>query len=276
MITEKVIIESLSEVINKKNKVIVIYSGLWTFINKIKFNNTNIAKTILNLIEKFIGEDRTLIIPSFSSESFLKNEKFDIMRSIDRNNGLISLEAFKKNYYRTPQPLHSYLVFGKEIKKIKKLKFETSWGKSSLLGYMSKMNARICTLGLPWNQGCAYLHSYEEKYHVPWRYFKKFEGTMYSNGIKIGKCKELKYCSPKNGLLDYDFFPIIKKIKKSASFLKNTSKEFTFESIEAKCLDKIGKIFFSKNPWMIVKNKNEVKKWIKNEKIIEYFETIKT
>ena len=73
MITEKVIIESLSEVINKKNKVIVIYSGLWTFINKIKFNNTNIAKTILNLIEKFIGEDRTLIIPSFSSECFLKN-----------------------------------------------------------------------------------------------------------------------------------------------------------------------------------------------------------
>ena len=75
MITEKVIIESLSEVINKKNKVIVIYSGLWTFINKIKFNNTNIAKTILNLIEKFIGEDRTLIIPSFSSECFLKNKK---------------------------------------------------------------------------------------------------------------------------------------------------------------------------------------------------------
>ena len=275
MITEKVITDSLNEVITKKNKVIVIYSGLWTFINKIKFNNANIGKTILNLIEKFIGENRTLIIPSFSSENFLKNKKFDLKKTIDKNNGIISLEAFNKNYYRTPQPLHSYLVYGKEINEIKKLKFETSWGNSSLLGYMSKKNARICTLGLPWNLSCAYLHSYEERYHVPWRYFKKFEGSMYSDGTKIGTCKEIKYCSPKNGILHYDFFPLIKKIKRSNSFKKNTNNEFTFESVEAKCLDKIGKIFFSKNPWMIVKNKKEVKKWIKREKIIEYFESLK-
>ena len=70
MVTEKAISESLNEVITKKNKVIVIYSGLWTFVNNIKFKNPNIGKTILNLIEKFIGENRTLIIPSFSSESF--------------------------------------------------------------------------------------------------------------------------------------------------------------------------------------------------------------
>ena len=98
---------------------------------------------------------------------------------------------------------------------------------------------------------------------------------MYSNGTKIGTCKEVKYSSPKNGILNYDFFPLIKKIQASNSFKKNSSKEFTFESIEAKCLDKIGKIFFSKNPWMIVKNKNEVKNWIKKEKIIEYFESLK-
>ena len=269
MITEKILLESLNEVITKKNKVIVIYSGLWTFINKIKFKNQNISKTILNLIEKFIGKNRTLIVPSFSSESFLRSKKFDLKKTIDKNNGIISLEAFNKNYYRTPQPLHSYLVFGKEIKEIKKLKFKTSWGYSSILGYMSKKNARICTLGLPWNQGCAYLHSYEEKYHVPWRYYKKFEGVMYSNGVKIGTYKEVKYSSPKNGILNYDFFPLISKIKKSNSFKKNSSKEFTFESIETKCLDNIGKIFFSKNPWMIVKNKKEVNNWIKKEKQIE-------
>ena len=132
MITEKVISDSLNEVITKENKVVVIYSGLWTFISKIKFQNPNIGKIILNLIEKFIGENRTLIIPSFSSKSFSRSKKFDLKRTIDRNNGIISLEAFNKNYYRTPQPLHSYLVFGKEIKEIKeikKLKFETSWGK---------------------------------------------------------------------------------------------------------------------------------------------------
>ena len=80
MITEKILLDSLNEVITKKNKVIVIYSGLWTFINKIKFKNPNISKTILNLIEKFIGKNRTLIVPSFSSESFLRSKKFDLKK----------------------------------------------------------------------------------------------------------------------------------------------------------------------------------------------------
>ena len=37
MITERDFLNSFDEIIESKDKIIVIYSGIWSFINKIKF-----------------------------------------------------------------------------------------------------------------------------------------------------------------------------------------------------------------------------------------------
>ena len=54
MIKEIDFIKSLDEVIEKKDKVIVIYSGLWTFIDKLNFiykHKNQIPNLILQIIE---------------------------------------------------------------------------------------------------------------------------------------------------------------------------------------------------------------------------------
>ena len=268
MVNEEDIRKAFEEVISKEDEVVVLYSGISNFIADINFKKKNIAKTLLNIIEKIITKKRTLILPSFSANSFLTENKFDIKKSID-NVGVIPKCALKKKYFRTPQPLHSYLIFGKEIEKIQKLKHITSWGNTSILGYMQKRNARICTFGLPWNKGCAYLHRFEELYNVPWRYLKTYKGTLYQNGIKKGFCLEKKYSAPANNILKYDFKPFINYIKKADSYKKSANKIFILESIKANCLDKIGNKIFLKNPWIIVKNKNEVRQWIQKLKTKE-------
>ena len=268
MVNESDFVQAFQNVISPKDKVIVLYSGISNFITKIKFKRKNIPKTLLNIIEKIVKKKRTLILPSFSANSFLKKNKFDIRKSID-NIGVIPRYALKKNYFRTPQPLHSYIVFGKEKNKIKNLKNLTSWGETSILDYMSKRNARICTLGIPWNRGCAYLHRFEELFNVPWRYYKIFKGPMYKNGIKKGFCLEKKYSSPNNSLLKYDFKPFIKYIKRADSYKTCHNKNFSLESIRTKCLDTIGNKIFLKNPWIIVKNKKVIKKWILKKKKYE-------
>jgi aminoglycoside N3'-acetyltransferase len=265
MITKKDFIESLNQVINKNDKVIVIYSGISSFLNKFPYQK-NLTSEILTFIENFITKDRILILPSFSANNFLKTGKFDIKNSID-NIGVLPKEALKRNYFRTPQPLHSYLVLGKNIKFIKNLSYRTSWGEGSILDFMAKNDARICTLGLPWNKGCAYLHKFEEDYQVPWRYFKKFRGKMYRGSKFISKCEETKYSLPKmNGEL-YNYQPFIKYIKKAKSYKKNLHKDFTIESAKTSCLDEIGKKIFLKNSWCIIKKKKELLNWIKNKKI---------
>lgn len=268
MLNEKDFYKAFKEVISKEDEVIVLYSGISNFIFDIKFKNNNIPKTLLDILEKIITNKRTLILPSFSAHTFLKEKMFDIKKSID-NIGVIPKEALKRKYFRTTQPLHSYLVYGKEKAELKKLKNLTSWGDSSILGYMNKKNARICTFGIPWNKGCAYLHRFEELSLVPWRYFKSFRGPLYKNGKKIGFCLEKKYSSPLNGILKYDFEAFISHIKKAKSYMKSTNKNFNLESVKANCIDSVGKKIFSKDSWVIVKNKKKIKEWIKKYKTKE-------
>lgn len=268
MITERDFLNSFDEIIESKDKIIVIYSGIWSFINKIKFKikkDSEIPKKILELIEQKIGKERTLLLPSFSGKEFQKKKLFDLNKSLDKENGILSKMALNRNYLRTRQPIHSYLAFG-NINEIKKLKLDSSWGKNSILEFLSKKNARICNLGLPWNKGCAYLHRFEEIYSVPWRYHKKIEGKIIENNRIIGHCYEKKFCSSKKSALKYDFSSFIKIIKKSKSFRKSKNSELIFESIKTSCLDKIGKSFFKKNPWIIIKNKQKTKDWIRFDK----------
>lgn len=269
LIDENQIHSSFKKIIKASDNTIVLYSGIWSFINKISFKK-NISKKILDIIEEIVTPNRTLIIPSFSAETFLKNNNFDIKNSFDKNNGVIPQEALRRNYYyRTPQPLHSYLVFGKKINEIKNLKFKTSWGKTSLLEWMSKQNSRICVLGIPWNKGCSYLHRFEEKYKVPWRYFKTFKGNMYENGKYKGNCTENKYSSPILVKLNYNFLPFIKELKKKKVFL-NGSNKFLIKSTTANQIDEVGNVFFSgRLKWNIIKNPKAIKNWINNKKKLE-------
>ena len=146
MINERDFLKSLDDVIDKKDKIIVLYSGLWTFIDKIKFKTNKInqiPEKILRLIEKKIGKKRTLLIPSFSGKEFKKNKIFDLKKTIDKENGILSKIALKR-YYRTRQPIHSYLAYG-NTKIIKKLNLKSSWGKQSLLEFFSKKMLEFVT-----------------------------------------------------------------------------------------------------------------------------------
>ena len=54
---------------------------------------------------------KTLFIPSFTGEIFQKKTKLISTKDIDKGNGVISLSALKKKYYRTRHPIHSYLIY---------------------------------------------------------------------------------------------------------------------------------------------------------------------
>ena len=271
MINEKNFESIIDEVIDNNDKIIVLYSGIWTFIDKLEFNDNkiiNIPKILLSIFEKKIGKKRTLFIPAFTGKIYSKKNTIHLDKDLDKSNGLISFAALKKKYYRTKQPIHSYFVYG-NLQEVKKLKLESSWGEKSLLEYFSKKNARICNLGLTWNKGCAYLHRFEEIYNVPWRYNKKITAKFFYKNKFIGEYYENKFCSSSFRNLKYDFKPFVRFIRNSKSFKKTNNKDIVFESIKTSCLDKIGKIKFYKNPWVIIKNKVQTKNWIKNEKKYE-------
>ena len=79
MINEKNFQTILDEVISNDDKVIVLYSGLWSFINKLNFklkSPNQIPRIILNIIEDKIGKNRTLFLPAFTGKVCSKKKNF--------------------------------------------------------------------------------------------------------------------------------------------------------------------------------------------------------
>ena len=73
MINEKNLQTAINEVIDNDDKVVVLYSGLWSFIDKLNFklkSPDQIPKIILNMIEDKIGKNKTLFLPSFTGKIF--------------------------------------------------------------------------------------------------------------------------------------------------------------------------------------------------------------
>jgi len=111
--------KALNEVIYPEDEVIVIYSGIWSFGYRLNCSIPEIPDMILDTIEEVVGDDRTLLMPSFTSREFTKTKKFDIVRSSRTESGIVSDTAIKrKNYCRTPHPLHSFVIKGSSNKNI--------------------------------------------------------------------------------------------------------------------------------------------------------------
>jgi len=274
-IDKNYIIENLEKVINDKDEVIIFYIGIWTFIRYLNINSVNLAEEFIKIIEEFLGEKKTIILPSFTANEFVKTKKFDIKLSIPKESGVVPTSALKSgNYFRTRQPLHSYLVKGPLTNEIKKLSLDTSWGNGSVLSWLSKKNARICVIGIPWKIGCSYFHRFEELYQVPWRYYKKFHGKLYNNNKLLGDITENKFAGPLSIKFRYDYYPVEKLMNENNIILKGKNNIFSIQSSLVSDIDIICENFFEKDPWQIIVEKNNVRSWIKevkeNEKNIKF------
>jgi len=259
--------KALNEVIYPEDEVIVIYSGIWSFGYRLNCSIPEIPDMILDTIEEVVGDDRTLLMPSFTSREFTKTRKFDIVRSSRTESGIVSDTAIKrKNYCRTPHPLHSFVIKGPKANNLLKAPIKTSWGSESVLAWIAKNNARICPMGLPWNKACSYFHRMEEVLQVPFRYYKRFSGTLYEDGKEIGPCQEVKYSYPLTIPFKYDYSVVIPELRKMNAIRSCLNPLIQLESAVASDIDKACHKVLQADPYAIVINKVEVEDWVTNGK----------
>ena len=83
MIKEKDFKIALDQVIKDDDDVIVLYSGIYSFINNLNFDTKSTVKLperILKLIEEKVGKKRTLFLPSFTGKFYNKFGFYDIKK----------------------------------------------------------------------------------------------------------------------------------------------------------------------------------------------------
>ena len=260
----------LESVIPQKSDVIVIYSGIWSFAHIFKMDPKKVANFVLDCIDRFIGDGKTVIFPSFCASDFVKTKNFDLSLSLPKESGLLSIAALKtEGYTRTHNPLHSYLIKGPMKNDVMSLKSSTSWGKDSILSWMVNVDALICPLGLDWHSACSLFHIIEEDLQVPYRYFKKFSGDMFNNEKFVSSCSEVKYSYPLNVTLEFDYSITTKSLKNNFKVLNSSDNRISMQSASAKDILSASRIALRDDIFAYVKNKEEALNWINNYKEVE-------
>ena len=259
--------KDLKKILNNISKLgdqtIVFQTDVFNTSLFYKTNPLDVANKIILLIEK-IFKNKTILFPAFSNDIVYK-KKYDIARS-SVNTGLIPKLLLKKKYYRTFSPLHSFLVRGPGILEIKKLKQITTWGEGSVFEWIEKKNARWVSFNLNWERGCAFAHRSEELCKVPYRFYKTFYGKLYKNGKFVKKISEKKYSNYKRVKLDKDNVSAYKTLEKKSSTTFIINKGLFAKTACAQDITKHNCLFLKKDILGRIKNKKEVKNWLKKRK----------
>ena len=172
-LTKKDFFHAFSDIHEKKDKIVVIQSGILSFAKYLDCKISQIPNYLIEIIFEYFGTDTTILFPSFTAV-YAQTRKYDLFLSKPDTGILPNYCLQNKLMERTKQPLTSFLVAGPLKNTILKIKCKTSWGDESIYGWLQRNNALWVALGVDWSKGCAFFHRSEEYMKVPYRYFKKY------------------------------------------------------------------------------------------------------
>ena len=217
-LTKEIFQNALQRVILPSDDVVLIYSGIWSFSHRLGCPSKEAPERIMGWIEEVIGPDRTLIFPTYAL-SFPTTRRYN-PGTTPSEVGLLSQTSVQRHgFKRTLQPMYNYAVKGPASDHIFALPCSTSWGEDGLMGWIRRVNGRICVLGVPWHISCSYIHMGEELSQVPYRYPKTFHGIRAVSETQMTACSETMYVRSAAVTPKFDYGTASQAIRGVASFL---------------------------------------------------------
>lgn len=171
--------EALRRLGIRRGDVICVHSHLMSF-GKPLLERQDFMKAIIEVLFKTIGEEGTLIMPTFSY-SFCKNEEFNIEKTPSDVGVLTEYFRTMDNVKRTWHPIFSFAIFGAKTKEYLDIGPD-AFGLDSIYGKMISDKGKLVMLGA--NKGYTFYHLAEEHVHVSHRYFKEFVGDIVTSAKK--------------------------------------------------------------------------------------------
>lgn len=123
---------------------------------------------LINAFLSALGPQGTLLIPTFDFD--LRNgDRFDVRRTRSLSGALASIALSRDDVRRTPNPLHSFAVFGASAQQLAGTDNRSSFGEDSPFGHLHRSNGILVAFDLPLNDAFTYVHHVEESEKVPYR-----------------------------------------------------------------------------------------------------------
>lgn len=160
----------------KKGDKVIVHSNIAGILQYYKTDKITIAKVFFSFLREYLGKKGIIIVPTYNYE-FTRNKVYNTKNSTSEV-GFFSDYFLSKNWVkRTLDPVFSHLVFGK-LKNFNKNKInEEAFGKESIFAVLKDNNFKVLCFCCSSNQ-ITYLHYIEYIFKVPYRFIKKFLGSI--------------------------------------------------------------------------------------------------
>lgn len=202
----------------------IIFSELYESF--LKYGKSKTLKQVDSYIMNLLKKDYTLLFPTF-------NLKFPNTRKTNYSIKNVTTSYLNKhiikNYIirRTSKPMYNFAVIGTRSKEILQLKQKTAWGEDSVLGYAVNQNFSAIGINIDYKKfNWLIVHHCEEKFKVPYRYFKKFSGINTKNRNKVFEKMYVKNLNKKKIYIENG------KIINQRLDKKNKIRKFKFQNLK--------------------------------------------
>jgi aminoglycoside 3-N-acetyltransferase len=173
ILSKQEILQKLEKVGVKKGDVVYVAS-----FSPVLGNGPNVLDDSLDALMEMVGKEGAIIMPAFNWD-YCSGAVFDPLTTPSKV-GVLT-EAFRKrpdvSRSITP-PWCTFLVWGREAKKIISIKGTSGFGADGIPQYLFDENVRYILIGCSYNDAVIQVHWLEEKYEVPYRFWKQFRGQV--------------------------------------------------------------------------------------------------
>lgn len=243
--------------ISSSDKPVVIFSGMWPFFKLINKDPKDVTESFVNTLMQVIGENRGLLMPTFSDG--YSNGVCNLDEEPSKN-GVLT-EQFRKtnNVHRTLSAFFSFCIWSNNqnlVKKVIDLQPKYAWGDGSLYEWMELENVHFIMLGVH-PITCSYLHRMEWLVadRIRYRYNKLFSGRVIRDGNFID-VEETLFVRSLNPPVVHDFYVIYENLLRGGLEVEKTH-GISIAHMRAQNIKKILLPLIKEDPFVLVKNRED-------------------
>jgi hypothetical protein len=272
-LTETDLRTALTNAIRPDDECIWISGGIWTFASRLGWPVAETPSRVLDVVLDVIGPSRTLLLPSYTF-SYAKTRQYDSVETPPETGVLQKAALGNPAFQRTVKPINNYLVTGPRADEIMALPCTTAWGADSVLAWVEDNDVRICMIGVPWHDACSFFHRAEEVFSVPYRFYKRFPGTLLRAGKTVGTCEETMFVCSLSVRPQFDWRRISSRIADYGEVLSGAHPMIFIESTKAKAIHQAGLSVLREDPYGILTNAPQVRDWVAHQRTREIGELL--
>lgn len=145
------------------------------------------AEAVINALLEWVGTEGTVLLPNFNFQSWTETHYFDVRETLSQMGIISELGRLRPQAVRTPHPIYSFTVLGKQQKEFTACDDVESYGPNSVFALFHKLNGLNVSIGLDWNSTFSMIHYVEYNVGCDHRRVKNFSGIYvgYDNEPKI-------------------------------------------------------------------------------------------